>query len=140
MRSLVDRRELTEILHREGINADCFALDGGHPSERYVLDIRPGGWVTYYSERGQESGLRTFDTEDEACHHLLEQLRSDPTTHFRLVVGPLPPDEADAAFAAWKRRSGFDDLRPDDVRVDNPVLSAGRSRRYWVRGALLVGK
>jgi hypothetical protein len=140
MRSLVDRQELTAILRQEGINADCFALDGGHPSERYVLDSRPDGWVTYYSERGQESGLRKFDTEDEACRHVLDQLRRDPTTHFRLVVGPLPADEADAAFEEWKRQSGFDDLRPEDVRIDNPVLSAGPSRRYWVRGALLVGK
>ena len=82
MRSLTNRQQLGDILHREGINPNTYALDGGHPSERYVLDIRPGGWAVYYSERGLESERREFDSKDEACNYLLDKLRSDPTTHF----------------------------------------------------------
>jgi len=133
----VNRQELGETLHREGINSNTYALDGGHPSEKYVIDVRPGGWAVYYSERGLESGLQEFDTEDAACRYLLEQLRNDPTTHFHLVVGPLPAAEADSAFEAWKNRTGLVDIAQSDVKVDNPIFANGVVRRYWVRGTLL---
>lgn len=71
----MNRQELGETLHREGINPNAYALFGGHPSEQYVIDVRPGGWVVYYSERGLESDLQEFDTEDAACRFLLERLR-----------------------------------------------------------------
>jgi hypothetical protein len=137
MRYLTNRQELGDILHREGINPNTYALDGGHPSERYVLDIRPGGWAVYYSERGLESGRREFDSEDEACNYLLDKLRSDPTTHFHLVVGPLPEEEADRAFDAWKIAAGLTGIDATDVKVDNPVFAEGQVRRYWVRGTVL---
>lgn len=134
---VVNRQQLREILSREGINPNTFALYGGHPSEQYVIDIGPGGWVVYYSERGLESGRHEFETEDEACNHLLELLRCDPTTHFHLVVGPLPPDEAAAAFERWKEAAGLSNVTAADFKVDNPVLTTGLARRYWVRGTLL---
>jgi len=137
MRYLTNRQEVGEVLRREGINPGAYALDGGHPSERYVIDIRPGGWAVYYSERGLESGRREFDREDEACRYLLDQLRKDPTTHFHLVVGPLPAEEADEAFDAWKNSAGLTSIDATDVRVDNPVFADGPVRRYWVRGTLL---
>ena len=134
---MVSRDELAEILDREGINPNSYALDGGHPSERYVLDVGPNGCAVYYSERGRETGRREFATEDEACRHLLDTLRQDRTTHFHLVVGPLPAAEADAAFESWKTANGLADLAAEDVRMDEPALGAGRRRRYWVRGARL---
>ena len=137
MRYLTNRQELTEILRREGINPDAYALDGGHDGERYVIDVRPGGWAVYYSERGLESGRRDFETEDEACRYLLALLRDDPTTHFHLVVGPLPPDEADAAFREWLNSAGLTGIDDSDWKMDNPTLTAGIVRRYWVRGTLL---
>lgn len=131
----MNRKDLVEILHHEKINPSHFALDGGHPSERHVLDYRPGaGWVVYYSERGGESDLRAFDSESEACRHLLQTLREDPLADFRCVVGPLPPAEADQAFAAWRESAGIVTLDPEDVHVDNPPLASGIARRYWVRG------
>ncbi len=133
----MDCSELLTVLAREGINPDSYSVDGGHPPERYVLDHRAGRWMVYYSERGLESGLVAFDTEDEACNHLLELLRRDHTTHFHLVAGPLPAAEADAAFQAWKEHHSVmgDDLDASDIRIDNPVLTAGEGpvRRYWIR-------
>lgn len=116
---------------------NTYALDGGHPSEQYVMDVRPGGWVVYYPEGGLESGLQEFDTEDAACDFLLDQLRNDPTTHFHLVVGPLPAADADKTFEAWKSRTGLVDIAQSDVRVDEPIFANGPLRRYWVRGTLL---
>ena len=104
-----------------------------------MLDAGPGGWAVYYSERGHETGRREFATEAEACRHLLALLRAAPTTHFHLVVGPLPAADADAAFDAWKADHDLDDLDPGDIRVDDPVLRQGRMRRYWVRGTQLPG-
>ncbi|MFN0027373.1 MAG: hypothetical protein ACKV2O_09380 [Acidimicrobiales bacterium] len=140
MRALTNRQELGEILRREGINPNAYALEGGHPSERYVIDLRPAGWVVYYSERGLETGRREFDTEAEACRYLLDLLRNDPTTHFHLVVGPLPADDADLAFASWQHDAGLMDINAADVRVDNPVLADGPVRRYWVRGTVLPSR
>jgi hypothetical protein len=49
-------------------------MTGGHPSECYVLDQRGGEWIVYYSERGAESGLRSFESEDLACRYLADLL------------------------------------------------------------------
>ncbi len=133
----VNRHDLAEILRNEGINPDTYALDGGHPDERYVIDAQPGGWHVFYSERGLESGRRDFDTEDEACRHLLLLLRNDPTAHFHMVVGPLPAAEADAAFELWKKAADLVDIDAADIRIDNPVCGDGPLRRYWVRGIRL---
>lgn len=85
----LNRDGVRRALDREGINRDCFSLEGGHPPERLVLSMVPGGWVVHYSERGIESGRRDFTTEDEACRYMLESLLRDPTTHFHLAR-PLP--------------------------------------------------
>jgi hypothetical protein len=137
---VVNRDQLRELLDREGVNPAAYSLEGGHPPETYVLDSRPGRWAVYYSERGLEQGFREFVTEHEACESLLDELRHDETTHFHLVVGPLPPSEADAEFDRWRdeHQLGEESLSPEDVRIDNPVLRPGESvRRYWVRGTKL---
>jgi hypothetical protein len=76
----MNRTRLQELAKQEGIRDDAYSLDGGLPSERYVLEVAEGGWHVYYSERGLRTGLQTFDTEAEACEHLFEMLLADPTT------------------------------------------------------------
>jgi len=56
-----------------------YSLTGGHPAECYVLDHRGYERVVYYSERGLESGLRSFPSEDLACRHLADLLQKDRT-------------------------------------------------------------
>lgn len=72
-----DRAGLGTHLHDLGIPQQAYSLTGGHPNEAYVLDQRGTGWVTYYSERGQETTLRSFDTEQDACQDLLGRLIRD---------------------------------------------------------------
>lgn len=48
--------------------------------EKYVLELVPGGWTTYYAERGLRQGERRFDTEDEACDVFYDWVVSDRTT------------------------------------------------------------
>ena len=76
----MNRTRLQELAKQEGIRDDAYSLDGGLPSERYVLEITEGGWHVYYSERGLRTGIRRFETESEACEYLFETLLADPTT------------------------------------------------------------
>jgi hypothetical protein len=80
---VVDRASLRAALDRERVSPDHYSLEGGHPFERYVLAIREGGWAVYYSERGLETGLAVFETEDEACSELLLRIVRDPHTRIR---------------------------------------------------------
>ena len=75
----LDRVRLRQLLDARGFDPGAYSLDGGHPSERYVLDDRRSECVVYYSERGLETGLRTFPTEDPACRRLADLLWNDPT-------------------------------------------------------------
>lgn len=138
----MDREELRAKLVREGFNDSFYSVDGDDGiGERHVLAQRPNGWHVYYAERGRESSRREFDTEDEACRYLLEQLEKSPGTRFHPVVGPFAPDEADRAFDAWKLERPWRSLTPDDVRVDKPPLRSGEpGRRYWVRGSKFIGR
>jgi len=81
----MNRAELRAAAQREGIRESSYSLDGGLPPEQYVLAIAEGGWIVYYSERGQRSGETFFDTEDEACSYLLLKLVGDPTTRRNAV-------------------------------------------------------
>ena len=74
------RRRLHRILADHGFDPNAYSLLGGHPPEAYVLDDRGSEWVVYYSERGLESGLASFPTEDLACRNLADLLWRDATT------------------------------------------------------------
>jgi len=55
-------------------------MDGGLPNERYVLSQEASGrWDVYYSEARQKTGLRSFDSESEACEFFLGHILKDPT-------------------------------------------------------------
>jgi len=76
----VNRKELVAAADNEGIRRESYSLEGGMPPGQYVLAVEDGGWSVYYSERRQRVDEQHFETEDEACSHLLMWLVSDPTT------------------------------------------------------------
>jgi hypothetical protein len=76
---VLDRERLAGWLVKRGVDPAAYSLEGGHPSERYVLDRRGNEWVVFYSERGLETGLRSFQPEDLACRHLVDLLWKDHT-------------------------------------------------------------
>ena len=118
------------------MSATCYALYGGHPSEAYVLDRRPEGWVVYYAERGLETSLTVFDSEAAACNELLALVASQDHCFFQLVAGPAPAAEADEAFAAWlnARAVAASQLEHSDWKTDEVPWTAGPYwRRYFVR-------
>jgi len=80
----MNKQDLLEALHKEGIPDDAYDLSGGHSPEVYTLAEAYGRWFVYYSEKGLESGKKEFATETEACEYFLNDLRNDPTAHMAL--------------------------------------------------------
>ena len=72
---------LSDLLKSRDINSGAYSLAGGLPNECYCIDRDGTDWLVYYSERGLRSGLQRFNTESDACSHLLSVLVSDTTTH-----------------------------------------------------------
>lgn len=103
------------------------------------MDHRREGWVVFYTERGDESGLVTYTTEAEACLELLDRVTSEDHNFFELVAGPALPDVADAQFQAWLNDHSLsrDRLSRGDWKTqDSPwVANEPEYRRYWVRTA-----
>lgn len=65
------KKELVQKLKEKKIPRDFYALDGGLPNEALCLnyDRKRNTWEVYYSERGQKTGLKSFDREEEACDY-----------------------------------------------------------------------
>ena len=47
---------------------------GGLPNEKLCL-VKEETWQVYYSERGNKSGLKVFETEAEACEFFLKKVQ-----------------------------------------------------------------
>lgn len=47
---------------------------GGLPNEKLCL-VKEDIWQVYYSERGNKSGLKVFETESEACEFFLRKMQ-----------------------------------------------------------------
>lgn len=47
---------------------------GGLPNEKLCL-VKEDTWQVYYSERGNKSGLKVFETESEACEFFLRKMK-----------------------------------------------------------------
>lgn len=76
----MNRDKVREVARAEGIRPDAYSLDGGDHEDRYVLAIETGGWSVYFVERGERTDVTHFETEEEACDHLLSLLLRDSTT------------------------------------------------------------
>lgn len=75
----MNRVDLEARLKEQKINPRSYSLNGGLPSETYVLsDEGNGKWSVYYSERGERSSERLFKSEADACEDLFRRLISDP--------------------------------------------------------------
>jgi hypothetical protein len=78
------KTELKSKLEQECVCPEAYSLDGGLPNERYVLSQETNGrWDVYYSERGQKTSLRSFDSESAACQFFLDKVLKDPLVRRR---------------------------------------------------------
>ena len=63
--------ELEHELVQLGIASDLYSImTGGLPNEKLCI-VKDDKWQVYYSERGEKSGLKIFETETEACEYFL---------------------------------------------------------------------
>lgn len=69
--SALTREDTAALLRKRGTPQEAFHLYGAHVNDAFILDHRAGGWVVFYSERGNESNVRRHPTEEAACRDLL---------------------------------------------------------------------
>jgi len=70
----VNIKGLESRLISENIRKDIYSLNGGFPNEAYCISQNNREWEVYYSERGNKSGLRIFQSEEEACQYFYDLL------------------------------------------------------------------
>lgn len=68
--------ELERKLKDMNIKETMYNLNGGLPNEAYCMEEIGGKWYTYYSERGQRTSLKAFETEQEACSYFLDWIKN----------------------------------------------------------------
>jgi hypothetical protein len=74
----MNREQLKLQLAALRIDPTAYCLSGGLPNECLVLNqAQNGTWEVYYSERGEKSGLRIFDSEEIAVQHFLGVILHD---------------------------------------------------------------
>ena len=76
----MNRQALQEALVADGINSGAYSLNGEPKDDALCLRFEQGSWHVFYSERGLRIGMQAFQSESDACFHVLAQLRADPTT------------------------------------------------------------
>lgn len=67
--------ELKRDLEKYSISNVLYAImNKTLPNEKLCLTEEEGKWEVYYSERGHKTGLKTFDTESEACEYFRRKI------------------------------------------------------------------
>lgn len=77
----MNSEELRRRLDEAGIRQDAYQFGDGLPSERLVLARQGDEWVVFYSERGEQTGLRKFVDEEEANDYFFHTLDRMPEAH-----------------------------------------------------------
>lgn len=70
-------KSLQDRLEQAPIPASAYSLTGGLPNEAYCISLNGSVWEVYYSERGMKSGLRTFDSEADACQYFWDWISKE---------------------------------------------------------------
>lgn len=65
----MNKKQLGERLKQENISEYYYSLDGGFPNEAFCLDENNNHWEVYYSEKGNKSQLKSFESEADACNY-----------------------------------------------------------------------
>ena len=87
----MDKKEFVKMAKKRGIPNFLYNLDGkGRDDERFNIVPVDGKWNVYYSERGNKTTNKFFDTEDEALRFMLDTLSS---VSKNLLIVLLPRSE-----------------------------------------------
>ena len=67
--------QLEKELKMMGIPKELYSIMvGGLPNEKLCI-VKEDTWQVYYSERGNKSGLKIFETESDACEFFLRKTK-----------------------------------------------------------------
>ena len=66
--------EMQRLLNEKNIPQNYYSLTGGLPNEAYCITKNKSVWEVYYSERGEKSEYKKFNSEEEACEHFYKSL------------------------------------------------------------------
>ncbi len=71
----MDKKEFVKLAKKKHIPDFLYNLSGtGRDDERFNIVPVDGKWNVYYSERGNKTTNKFFDTEDEALRFMLDTL------------------------------------------------------------------
>lgn len=66
--------ELQKLLNQKNVPQNLYSLSGGLPNEAYCIAKNKSVWEVYYSEKGEKSEYRKFNSEEEACKYFYKSL------------------------------------------------------------------
>lgn len=66
-------KELAISENRYSIMVDLLPDEEWLPSEEFCI-VKKNTWQVYYSERGNKSGLKCFQSESEACDYFYKEM------------------------------------------------------------------
>ena len=67
-------QELKGKLDDLKISSELYSLQGGLPNEKLCI-VKEDNWKIYYSERGNRTGEKEYETEEEACDVFLRKVK-----------------------------------------------------------------
>ncbi len=68
------RNELKQFFKDHLVPASLYNLKGGNHNNRICMEQVKGGWNVYFSEKKDKIGLMHFDSEEDACTHMLAEI------------------------------------------------------------------
>lgn len=66
------KRELDKL----GVDPLYYSLDGDLRNDAIILYESYDTWIVFYYERGNRDSEKTFNSESDACQHILNLFRS----------------------------------------------------------------
>jgi len=67
---------IVRFINDNGYPYDLVNFEQEYPNEAYCIrQTKTEKWEVYYSEKGQKSGLVTFNSETEACEYLMKKIK-----------------------------------------------------------------
>ncbi|MCL2083433.1 MAG: hypothetical protein FWH04_09425 [Oscillospiraceae bacterium] len=73
----MNRTDLAKKLKKERVPTSWYCLDVDEYNDGLALHHKDGLWEVFYGERGIKNDIKTFDTEEEACGYLYEEIMDD---------------------------------------------------------------
>jgi len=123
--------ELKKALDKEGVKPFYYSLNGITEDKDGALILEKKGkkWMCYFYERRGKFDVKYFDTEDEACKYMLEQLTSDPTTR---IYGPEQAAKNEILLRVVRAQDGTEAQAFLDKQVEEGKMTSEQAAEHMV--------